>query len=92
MVVEADFVFACLNALLCDWLTTGARVVELFDERKNGLHRHHVRVGTVVGAPFLVDGSCAEDAWEEFVGDADGRIGLTVFQQNVIPRIVLLNE
>ena len=92
MVVEADLVFSCLNTLLCDGLTTGAWVVELLDERKNGLHRHHVRVGAVVGAPFLVDGSRAEDAREEFVGDTDGRVGLTVFQQNVIPRIVLLDE
>ena len=92
MVVEADFVFTSLNTLLCDGLTTCSWVVELLDESENSLHRHHVRVGAIIGAPFLVDGSRAEDAWEEFVGDTDGRIGLTVFQQNVIPRIVLLDE
>ena len=92
MVVEADFVFACLDTFLCNRLATGAWVVELLDECENGLHRHHVRVGAVVGAPFLVDGTGAEDAWEEFVGDADGRVGLAVFQQDVITGVVLLDK
>ena len=49
-------------------------------------------VRAIVGAPFLVDGTSTEDAWEEFVGDSDGRVGLAVFQQHVVARVVLLDE
>ena len=51
-----------------------------------------MRVGAVVGAPFLVDGAGLEDAWEIFVGDTDGGVGLAVLQQHIVARIVLLDE
>jgi hypothetical protein len=92
MVVETDFIFASLDTLFRKRLSTGSWVVELLDEIEYGLHCHHVRVGAVVGAPFLVDGTGAEDTWEEFVGDADGRVGLAVFQQDVVSRVVFLDE
>ena len=89
---QTDFIFASLDTLFRKRLSTGSRVVELLDEIEYSLHRHHVRVGAVVGAPFLVDGTGAEDTWEEFVGDADGRVGLAVFQQDIITWVVLLDE
>ena len=92
MVVEANLVFAGLDALLRDGLTTGARVVELLDEVEHRFHRGNVRVGAIEGAPFFVDGSCAEDAWEELVGDANAGVGLAVLQQYIIAWIVLLDE
>jgi hypothetical protein len=92
MVVQADFVFASLYSLLGDGLTTGAWMVELLDKIKNDVHGTNVRVGTVIRAPFLVDGSGTEDTWEELVGDADGRISLTVFQQDIIAGIVFFDQ
>jgi hypothetical protein len=51
-----------------------------------------MRVGTKVGAPFLVNSTCAEDAREELIGDTDGRVGFAVFQKNIVTRIVFLDE
>ena len=92
MVVQADLVFAAFHALLGDRLPTGTRVIELLDQVEHGVHGTDVGVGAVIRAPFFVDGAGFEDAWEELVGDADAWVGLAVFQQNVIPGVVFLDE
>jgi hypothetical protein len=92
VVVETDLVFTRLDALLCDRLPTGSRVIQFLDDIQYGIHTPNVRVRAVIGAPFLVNSACLEDAWEILVGDTDGRVGLAVLQQYVIARIIFLDE
>ena len=92
MIVQADLVFLGLNTLLRDGLPAGAWMVEFFDKVKDIVHRSDVGIRAVIRTPFLVDGTGLEDAWEELVGDTDGRVGLAVFQKDVVSRIVFLDE
>ena len=54
-------------------------MVEFLDKLQNAIHRWDVRVGAVVGAPFLVDGARLEYARQILVGDADAGVGFAVF-------------
>ena len=92
MVVEADPVLARFNALLGDGRHTGAWVIEFLDEVEHGIHSAYVGVGPVVGAPSLVDGTGLENAWQVFVGDADGGVSLAVLQEHIITGVVFLDE
>jgi len=47
---------------------------------------------TVISAKLLVDGTCLENTGKVFVGHADAGVGLPVFQQHVIARVVFLDE
>jgi hypothetical protein len=67
-------------------------MIEFFDETEYGIHRSYVRIGTVIRTPFLVDGSCLEDARKEFVGDADAGVGFAVLQKDIVTRVIFLDE
>ena len=92
VIVQADLIFSALYPLFGDGSMAGAGFVQLLDDVEYGIHRADVAVGPKVGAPFLVDGAGLEDARQVFVGDADAGVGLPVFQQHVVARIVLLDE
>ena len=92
MVVETHLVFPAFNTFLGDRLSAGPRLIEFLDEIQNHMHRTDMRVGAIVCAPFLVDGTSAEDTREILVGDTDRRVGLAVFQQDIVSGIVLLDE
>ena len=67
-------------------------MIEFLDQMKYPSHATHMGVWAIISTPFLVDRTGFEDAREGLVGDTDGRVGLTVFQQDIITRIVLLDE
>lgn len=56
------------------------------------MHAAHMGIGTVVGSPFLINGTCREDAGQVFFGDADTGVGLAVLQQHIVPWVILLDE
>ena len=66
--------------------------VEVLDEFQQHVHRLYVTVGAEIGACLAVYLSCLEDAWEVFVRYDDAGIGLTVFEQDVVFGIPLLDE
>ena len=92
MIVQANLVFARLNTFFCQRLSTGTRVVQLLDDIQHGIHRSDVRVGAIVCAEFLVDGTCLEDTGKQLVRDTDAGVGLSVFQQDVISGVVFLDK
>ena len=47
---------------------------------------------TVIGGAIVNYFSCLEYSWEMFVSDAYGRVGLVVFQEDIITRLVFLDE
>ena len=92
VIIQTDLVSSRCNTLFRQRGVTSARMIEFLDQMEYACHATHMGVGTIISAPFLVDRTGLEDAWEELVGDADGRIGLAVFQQDIIAWIVLLDE
>ena len=48
--------------------------------------------GSVVCACFLVYVACLDDSWQILIGDAYRRVGLAVFEQDVVERLMFLDE
>ena len=92
VVFQAGFVLALLDPFSCDGEVTAAGFVQLLDEIQHLIHIRYVRVGAEIAACSLVDGARLEDAREEFVGNTDAGVGLSVFQEDIVARIVLLDE
>ena len=92
VIIQTDLVSSRCNALFRQSGIASTRMIEFLDQMEYASHATHMGVRTIIGAPFLVDRTGLEDAREGLVGDADGRVGLTVFQQDIIARIVLLDE
>ncbi len=65
--------------------------VEL-DQVHHGMHGGHVAVRTIIGGTVADDLPGFEDTWEIFVADANGGVGLVVFQQYVVTWLVFLYQ
>ena len=70
----------------------GPGLEEFLDDFEHGDHGGHIAVRSEVSAPFAVDISGLEDARIGFVGDTDTGIGLAVFQQHIVARLVFLDQ
>ena len=92
VIFQAGFIFPLSDALLGHYHVACPGLVEPPDEFEHGNHWCHIAVGTIIGTPFAVDVTGLEDTREWFVGDTDAGIGLAVFQQNIVARLVFLDE
>jgi hypothetical protein len=62
------------------------------DQFENGIYRIAETIGSVVLTGFLVDSTSLEYPRERLSCDTDTGITLSVFKQDVIVRLILLNE
>ena len=62
------------------------------DQLQHNIYRFTITIWPVIFATFLIDGSRLEDPGVWFFRDTDRRIALPVFEQNVIVRLILLDE
>ena len=92
VILQAHAVFVAFYAVFRYREMACARLAELLYQLQDGVHRADVRVGPVVGAPLLVDGARLEHPRKHLVGDANARVCLAVFQQNIVARVVFLDK
>ena len=62
------------------------------DQFQHNIYGVAKTIRTIILTTFLIDGSRLEDPGVWFFRDTDRRIALSVFEQNVIVRLILLDE
>ena len=92
MVFKAYTYLFFLDGIGRKWYITGSYRIEFMDKLQHQINGISKTVGTVILAVFLVDRSCFEDPGVGFTRDTDGRIGFPVLEQDVIMRLILLDE
>ena len=66
--------------------------IEFLDKFQQGIHRWNVTIWSEVRRAVFNDVSCLEYSWKIFVANTNGRVGLVVFKQDIIARLVFLDE
>ena len=92
MIFQADLELVCLNILGSQCQCTGTDGIEFLNQFQYGHHGWYVAVGTEVGRPVADNLPRLEDTREILVAYADGRVGLVIFQQDIVARLVFLDE
>ena len=92
MVLEADFVFAVVHTPLGHIGVAGTNRVEFVYQLYHQVHRIAETIGPVVLPCAFHDMACLEDTRKLLLGNADTRITLAVLQQDVVMRLVFLDE
>ena len=92
MVFQAHFELPPRYLLRCHRHVATADGEQLMDKFNHQIHRVAETVRTIVIAPFLIDGACLEDTRVGFSRDADAGIRLAVFEQDIVMRLILLDE
>ena len=92
VVFQAYFKFSFTNVFGCQGVMASPQRIEFLDEFQQRIHRWNVAIWTIIGGSVADDVSCLEDPWKIFVAYADGRVGLVVLQQYVVPRTIFLDE
>ena len=92
MVIQARFVLSCGYPLSGQGQSARAGMIELLYQLQDGVHASEVGIGAEIRAILPVYGACLKDTWELFVCDTDGRVGLSVLQQHVVSRVILLDK
>ena len=75
-----------------------AYLIDFSNQFHHGIQRTSMTERAVINARLLVDVPSFDDPWKVLVRDAYGRIGLTIFQQDIVERlmrfdkVVLLNQ
>jgi hypothetical protein len=92
VVFEADTYLLFLDGIGCNRDITGPNRVEFMDQFKDSIYRIAETIGSVVLTGFLIDGTSLEYPRERLSCDTDTGITLSVFEQDVIVRLILLDE
>ena len=92
VVFETDTYLLFLDGIGCNRDITGSNRVELMNQFKDSIYRIAETIRSVVLTGFLVDGTSLEYPRERLSCDTDTGITLSVFEQDVIVRLILLNE
>ena len=92
VILQADVELAGPYVLGREVEVAGADGIQVLDEVEHGIHGRQVAVGSVVRRAVADDAAGLEDAREVFVLDADAGVGLVVLQQDVVARLVFLDE
>ena len=92
MKVQTNLIFAALHAFPRHRSATGTRVIQLFAQIQQGIHRWNVAIRTVKRSTAHVTLSCGKNTRQIFVRNGNGGVRLVVFEQHVIPRFVLLDK
>ena len=69
-----------------------AGLIQSFNDIEDGIHAPNMGVRTIECAGMFLDGSRFKDAWKVLVCDTNAGIGLPIFEQNVVPGIIFLDE
>ena len=91
VVFETNFVSAFPDTFRCERVFAGADRVQLLQKLQHDLGHIDRRVGAEVPRAVAHDIPRLIDPREILVLDHDGRIGLPIFQEDVIARLVLLD-
>ena len=81
-----------LDGIIGYWNVTSSDGIDFVDQIQYGIHSITETVRTVILTDFLIDRSCLKDSRIRFFGDADTRVRFPVFEQDVIMRLILLDE
>ena len=92
VIFQAHLELARPNVLRRERQVAGAQLIEAFDEFQHGVHGRDVAVRAVIGRAVPDNLPRAEYAGIILVRHADGRVGLVVLQENVVARLVFLDE
>ena len=92
MIFEAYLYFLFLDGIGCYRQVAGTDRIEFMNQIQYGLNRITETIGSVILTCFLIDGTCFKDPGVGFFGDANGWITFSVLEQNIVMRLVLLNE
>ncbi len=89
MVLQAGLVFAFRHPFLGNRKPASTRLVELLDDLQNGVHATDMRVGTEESSHLFINMTSFENTRKILVGHANRRVGFAVFQQHIVPWVVL---
>ena len=92
IVVEAFSQLPLFHFFGCDAGVAKTNLIEFPYQFHHGIQRASMTEGTIIGTCLFIDGSCFDNAWKILICDAYRRVGLTIFQQNVVERLVFLDE
>ena len=92
VVLQTHLVFVAFDVFGRELVRAGAHGIERPDEFDDGACQLHVGVGTVVFRAVVYDLAGEEDPWKGLVPYRNPGIGLVVFEQDVVARLVLLDE
>ena len=92
VIVQTEVIFPRSHPFFCHRLVARARMVEALAEIQQGVHRREVAIRPIVGGSSAFAVARFENAGEVFVRDGNIWIGLVVFEQHIVARLVLLDE
>ena len=92
VVFQTEFIFPRFYAFFTHGLMAAAYGIQILEQFKKCVEGGNVTVGSEIHGSPAIDVSCFEDTGQVFLGDSDGRVGLSVFQQDVVARLELLDE
>ena len=92
MVFEADTDLVFLDGIAGKWYIARTDRVYFMDQLQYCIYRITERVRTIIFACFLINRTCFEDARVRFFGNADRWIALSVFEEDVIMRLILFDQ
>src|SRR5690606_17516935 len=92
LVFQAYPEFPCLNIRDTERQIAGTERIYFFDQVQNSMHHTPRCIRTKINRPVLNNPPGPEYPWERLIFDDDPGIGLIIFQQNIIPGLMLLDE
>ena len=92
VVIQAQVVFPRFHPFFRHRLVARPRMVEALAEIQEGIHGRQVAVRPVIGGTAAFAVARFENTGEILVRDGNIRIGLVVFEQYIVARLVLLDE
>src|SRR5690606_30829269 len=92
LILQTDFEFPFCNILLTKTQVAGAQREELSDHVQNNVHHTYGSIGSKISRPVLDVFSGPEDSREAFMFDDNPRIGLIIFEHDIITRLMLFDQ
>ena len=92
MVFEADLKLSPGNGLRCQRIFAGTNRIKFFQHLEHDPCGENRRIGPIVLGAVSDNIACLIDPGEVFVLHDNRRIGLVVFQQDIVSRTILLDE
>jgi uncharacterized protein (DUF1810 family) len=92
MIVQTNAIFSTLDSLLSDGLSAGSWTIKCLNQPQHFIHHAHLGIRAIICTSFFLDVTGLEDSGQIFVCDANAGVGLTIFQENIVSRIILLDE
>ena len=92
VILQTDAVPSLSDFLLSQIQFAGADRVDLFHKAKHPFGNECARIGAEVFGSVLFDVPCGEYTWEGFPFDHYAGVCLPIFEEDIIPRLILLDQ